>query len=165
MPADLNTALTTETRYYTGETNPVDLAVDTSDGIKAGDFVCLKGMTRMVQSVSAAADVATATANFAGIAGQTKEAGVALIRGNSLPNRIRIDTEGTYLVPTSAAAIIPSGELVGLTLVGGKVATQEVIPGVGASLAIGMCVKRKESGETHVRIRIFTKPFSPRAFA
>ena len=157
-----NTPLTTEgARYLYGATSPADCAVDTATAVAKGDIVCLS--SGKIVPATAFATKALAAAAFAGISGQTKAAGDAQIRGNTNANRIRIDTDGVFSIPCADACDV--GDALGIKLNGGATAALagEVAKTTTDNEKIAICVEPKTASETHVKCRILSKKFGPRA--
>lgn len=156
-----STPLTSGARYVYGQAKPVDVPIDTATAVVKGDIVCIS--SGKCVPATAFATRALAAAAFLGIAAQSKEAGVAQIRGNGRANTIVVNTGGFFAIPCVDACDVT--DKVGIKLNGGATAAlaNEVSKTATANEQIGVVAEIKTASESHVVVEIFPKVFGPRS--
>lgn len=146
--------------YLYGETNPVDCPIATAQAVTQGDIVGISTGTLVRASdttwnTSLAQTQVDFRALFLGVAAQTKDASTAQIRGNSIANRCRVDTDGVFLFKTASASY-NIGDIVGPAKDTGNALLNDTVASVAAlDKAIGHVVEKTTSATT-VKVRIMS---------
>ena len=139
-------------RWRYGDTNPVQLPVDSNSVIEIGDLVYLD--TDDAKPASAQADGGSLAANqesfhdaFVGVAMQSST------EGDTSP--IRVATSGVFEFDT-ASGTFELGDLIGaVENAGGTALVSQSVAGVAApNLAVGRCARRVASADTRVLVSI-----------
>jgi len=145
-------------QYLYGETNPIDCPIATAQAVDIGDVVGISSGTLVRASdttwnTSLAQTQADFRALFLGVAGQAKDNATAQIRGNSIANRCRVDSDGTYLFNTASASY-NVGDLVGPAKASGNALLNDTVASV-AALDKAICyVFEITDTATTVKVRI-----------
>jgi hypothetical protein len=145
-------------QFLYGETNPIDCPIATDKAVDTGSLVGISSGT-LVNASDETWDTNLATtqvnfvARFLGVAGQTKDNATAQIRGNSIANRCRVDTDGTFLFATASASY-NVGDIVGPAKASGNALLNDTVASVAAlDKAIGYVVEKTTSATT-VKVRL-----------
>lgn len=147
-------------RYLYGDPGRIQSDFNTTDtiGITAGDFLLQNAATVGL------AGTTTATANFLGIAAQTKPAGTVTgtskrLMGNSTDYKIGVDTSGTWEVDRSDTVALNIGDPMGL-----DGSTANTLMKVGdESIAIAYVVEKAAASSARCVVRIMSRK-APNAF-
>lgn len=145
-------------QYLYGETNPIDTPIATAKAVDTGNLVGLSSGTLVNASDETwDTNLATTQVNFVtkylGVAAQTKDASTAQIRGNSIANRCRVDTDGVFLFATASASY-EVGDYVGPAKASGNALLNDTVAAVAAlDKAIGYVVEKTTSSTT-VKVRL-----------
>lgn len=147
-------------QFLYGETNPIDCPIATSQAVDIGDLVGISSGT-LVRASDTTWDTNTATtqvafrALFLGVSGQAKDNATAQIRGNSIANRCRVDSDGFYTFATASASY-NIGDLVGPAKASGNALLNDTVASVAAlDKAIGYVVEKTTSSTT-VKVRLLS---------
>ena len=132
-------------RYSFNTTNPAIAQVATASAIALGDLVAqVSGSVISATDFTWTTDLPTTQANFAaeflGVSGQTKNATVAKVYGNSVSNQIRIDCSGIYEGTYTGSALV-IGDYLGPTSAANVLQPQSLVKVADATLAIGRVVE------------------------
>lgn len=139
-------------RWRYGDTNPVVLPVDESDGVEIGDLVYLDSGEAKPASVqedqgSSSLNAETLHDNFVGVAMQASPSGTA--------SSIRIATTGVFEFDCDTAThglgalLSAASNVAGTTLF-----NQKVAPAASIGAAIGRCAKQVSVASTRVLVDI-----------
>jgi len=147
-------------QYLYGETNPIDCPIATGQAVDIGDLVGISSGT-LVRASDTTWDTNLATtqvafrALFLGVSGQFKDSSTAQIRGNSIANRCRVDSDGFYQFATASASY-NIGDLVGPARASGNALLNDTVASVAAlDKAIGYVVEKTTSATT-VKVRLLS---------
>jgi len=147
-------------QYLYGETNPIDCPIATGQAVDIGDLVGISSGT-LVRASDTTWDTNLATtqvafrALFLGVSGQFKDSSTAQIRGNSIANRCRVDSDGFYQFATASASY-NIGDLVGPAKASGNALLNDTVASVAAlDKAIGYVVEKTTSATT-VKVRLLS---------
>lgn len=156
-------------QYLYGETNPIDAPILTAQAVTIGDLVGLSsGNVVRASDTTWNTSLAQTQADFRtlylGVAGQTKAAGTAQIFGNSIANRVRVDSDGVYIFATASASY-NVGDLVGPAKDTGNALLNDTVASVAAlDKTIGYVVEKTTSATTvKVRLLSLKAPNAPSA--
>lgn len=147
-------------QYLYGETNPVDAPVLTAQVVAVGDIVGLSsGNVVRASDTTWNTSLAQTQADFRllylGVSGQAKDGTTSQIRGNSIANRIRVDTDGIFTFATASASY-NIGDIVGPAKDTGNALLNDTVASVAAlDKAIGYVVE-KTTSSTSVKVRLLS---------
>lgn len=156
-------------RYLYGDTRPALATVANAQVVAVGDIAALVSNT-LVRAEDFAWDTDLATTQaafrlkFLGVAAQKKRSTDTTVKGNSVANQIRVDTDGVFEYDC-ASATFEVGDLVGPAKQSGNALESQKVVGVATdSLAIGHVVERGTS-ITKVKVKLWSylSPAAPRS--
>jgi hypothetical protein len=157
------------TRYFRGDTRPVEVPVATAAECEVGDIVGLASDT-LIRAEDQAWDTNLATTQtafallFLGVAAQRKVDDVARVPGNGEDNIIRVDSDGIFEFDCASASFA-FGDYVGPAKQSGDLLeSQKVVEVASEALAIGRVVESATS-VTRVKVKLLSKLANASRFA
>lgn len=146
------------TQYSYGDTRPVLAPVETAQAVAVGDLVGLSsGNVVRAEDESWDTSLLVTQRNFVrkflGVSAQKKVSGTAKPYGNSLDNRMRVDSDGVFEFDCASASFAV-GDLVGPAKQSGNaLESQKVVAVTYEDASIGRVVEATSS-QTRVKVKL-----------